>query len=264
MPPQIENLLLADSEQARALSPFVSESGGGELIHPEKTSAFEIGFEQDLVGLFKLDTAYWHRSFRNFDDPNVFFNTTIIFPNSVAKGFARGVDIRLDLPRRRGWSGFASYTNQRILQTGPINGGLFLTDEFVEIGPGIKFIPDHDQRNVAAFGAIYEYRRFWASMAGRHESGTPLEVDEEDLEDLRQAPGADLVDFKSSRVKPYTVFNFAIGVDLLRAEHFGLELQFDAQNIFNKRFAYNFGNPIAGTHFGNPRLVGGSLQLRIR
>jgi hypothetical protein len=35
----------------------------------------------------------------NRSNPNVFFNTTIIFPNSVNKGFARGVDVRLDIPR---------------------------------------------------------------------------------------------------------------------------------------------------------------------
>lgn len=103
MPPQIENLLLASSEQARRLSPFATEEGGGSaLVRPEKVSAYEVGFEQDVRGLFKLDGAFWHRSFRNYADPNVFFNTTVIFPNSVERGFARGVDVRLDVPERRG------------------------------------------------------------------------------------------------------------------------------------------------------------------
>jgi outer membrane receptor protein involved in Fe transport len=88
MPPQIENLLLSDSEQARALSP----------------SAYEAGFSQDCLGLAKLDAVYWWRNFRNYDDPNVFFSTTVVFPNSVARGFARGVDVRLDVPERNGWS----------------------------------------------------------------------------------------------------------------------------------------------------------------
>lgn len=261
MPPQIENLLLADSEQARVLSPFVSESGGGELIRAEKTSAYEVGFVQSVLGLFKLDVAYWHRDFRNFADPNVFFSTTVIFPNSVAKGFARGLDVRLDVPKRRGWSGYASYTNQRVLQTGPINGGLFLTDEFIEIGPGVKFIPDHDQRNVATFGTMYEYEKVWASFTGRHESGVPLEVAEERLEELRQRRSVDLVDFDRGRVKPYTLFNFAAGVELLKEERVTVGFQFEAQNIFDKLFAYNFGNPFSGTHFGHPRLVGCRLRL---
>jgi hypothetical protein len=263
MPPQIENLLLADSEAARQLSPFAQESGGGALIRPEKTSAYEAGFAQDVWGLVKLDAAYWHRNFRNFDDPNVFFNTTVIFPNSVVEGFARGLDVRLDVVQRRGFSGFLSYTNQRILQTGPINGGVFLTDEFIEIGEGVRFIPDHDQRNVGAFGVMYEHRPsgLWGTVSGRHESGIPLEVDEERLAELREADGADLVNFERRRVKPYTVFNLAIGVDLFRNERAALSLQFDAQNLFDKRFAYNFGSPFEGTHFGNPRILGGRLKI---
>ena len=261
MPPQIENLLLADSEQARVFSPFVPESGGGALIRSERSSAYEVGFAQNVLGLFKFDAAYWRRDFRNVSDPNVFFGTTILFPNSVARGFARGVDARVDVPRRLGWSGYASYTNQRVLQQGPINGGLFLTDEVIEIGPGVRFIPDHDQRNVAAFGVTYEYRRIWTFFTGRHESGVPLEIEGEELEELREEAGADLIDFERARVKPYTVFNFAVGVELFKDERATAGLQFVVQNMFNRRFAYNFGNPFSGTHFGHPRLIGGRLRL---
>jgi hypothetical protein len=264
MPPQIENLLLADSAEARALSPFADENGGGRLIRPERTSSYEVGVAQGVRGWFKLDAAYWYRKFRNFADPNLFFNTTIIFPNSVNKGFARGMDVRLDIPRRKGWSGYASYSNSRVLQTGPINGGLFLTDEFIQTGPGVEFIPDHDQRNVAAFGVMYEIGSVWATLAGRYESGTPLEVDEGDLDKLMATRGADLVDFNRLRVKPYTVFNLAAGVKVLNADHLSVALHFDLQNIFDKRFAYNFGNPFSGTHFGNPRLIGGGLKFTFR
>lgn len=264
MPPQIENLLLADSAQARALSPFVDENGGGASIRPEKMSAYEAGFAQDVKGWFKLDVAFWRRTFRNFDDPNVFFNTTVIFPNSVASGFARGVDVRLDVPQRKGWSGYLSYTNGRILQTGPINGGLFLTDEFIEIKPGVNFIPDHDQRNVGAFGLTYQRRNWWASISGRHESGVPLEVDEERLEDLKNEPGAELVNFERSRVRPWTVFDFSTGVDLFEDERVSVSAQFDIQNFTDHRFAYNFGNPFEGTHFGHPRMVGGRIKISFR
>lgn len=266
MPPQIENLLLADSEQARMLSPFADESGGGALIRAEKASAYEAGFAQDVFGLIKLDAAYWYRNFHNFDDPNVFFNTTVIFPNSVAKGFARGVDLRIDVAQRLGFSGYLSFTNQRILQTGPINGGLFLTDEFKEIGEGVRFIPDHDQRNVGAFGVIYEHQRsgVWASFSGRHESGVPLEVEQERLEELKVSRGADLVNFERARVKPYTVLNFSIGAELMREKPLTITLQIDAQNLANKRFAYNFGSPFEGTHFGHPRLWSGRMKFSFK
>ncbi|HEY7546598.1 MAG TPA: hypothetical protein VID27_17035, partial [Blastocatellia bacterium] len=158
------------------------------------------------------------------------------------------------------------YTNQRILQTGPINGGLFLTDEFIEIGPGTRFIPDHDQRNAVAFGVIYYNKKSgWrASLSGRHESGVPLEVDEERLDELRSAPGSDLVDFDRGRVKPWTVFDFSTGMELLRKEKVTMEIQFDIQNIAGKRFAYNFGNPFEGTHFGHPRLWAGRIKLAFK
>lgn len=264
MPPQVENLLLASSEQARRLSPFATEEGGGSaLVRPEKVSAYEVGFAQDVRGLFKLDGAYWHRSFRNYDDPNVLFNTTIIFPNSVERGFARGVDVRLDVPERRGWSGYLSYGNARILQTGPINGGLFLTDEFIAIGPGARFIPDHDVRNTVSFAVSYALQRrgLWATLFGRYESGVPLEVEEDTLEELRSRTGADLVDFERGRVRPWNVFDFAAGWDFMRGERVTVSTQFDVQNVMNRRLVYNFGNPFSGTHFGHPRLWSGRVKF---
>jgi hypothetical protein len=266
MPPQIENLLLADSDQARMLSPFQAATGGGSNVRSERSSAYEAGFAQDVYGWLKLDAVYWWRQFRNYDDPNVFFSTTIIFPNSVAKGFARGLDVRLDVPERRGWSGFLSYTNQRILQTGPINGGLFLTNDVIEIGPGTKFIPDHDERNVAAFELIYRHRKsgLWAAMSGRHESGVPLEIDPDQLEELKSAPGANLADFDRERVRPWTVLGASAGADLFRKERVGLGVQFDVLNLADRRFAYNFGNPFEGTHFGYPREFSGRIRLTFR
>src|SRR5260370_2589089 len=121
MPPQIENLLLSSSEQARSLSPFASAAGGGgKIVLPERVSAYEIGFAQDVLGLFTLDGAYWYRSFRNYNDPNVFFNTTIIFPNTVARGFARGVDVRLDLPDKTAWSLYLASLNSLLPHTPPL------------------------------------------------------------------------------------------------------------------------------------------------
>ena len=262
-PPQVDNLLLSASAQARRLSPFVEETGGGANIHPEKVSAWEAGFAQDFGGWFRLDAAYWGRDFRNVGDPNVFFNTTIIFPNSVAEGFSRGVDVRLDVPERKGVSGWLSYTNMRLLQTGPLNGGLFLTGEFIEIGPGVKFIPDQDQRNTGAFGVAYRHQRsgLLLSFTGRHESGSPLEVEEERLDELKSAPGAELADFGRGRVRPRTTFNFSAGVNLFKKEKVVCAAQVDILNIAGRFFAYNFGNPFEGTHFGYGRRWSGGLRI---
>ena len=189
-----------------------------------------------------------------------------IFPNSVAKGLSRGVDVRLDVPERKGWSGWLSYTNMRLLQTGPINGGLFLTNEFIEIGPGVRFIPDQDQRNFGAFGVMYQHHRsgLLLSFTGRHESGVPMEVEEERLEELKSAPGAELVDFERGRVKPRTTFNFSAGVNLFKREKVICAAQLDVLNIADKFFAYNFGNPFEGTHFGYGRRWSGGLKIEFR
>lgn len=265
-PPQIENLLLSNSEQARALSPFVDDGSGGESVHAERISAYEIGAAQNIGKFARLDVAYWRRDFRNFGDPNTFFNTTIIFPNSVYKGVSQGTDVRLDILERRGFSGYASWTNSRVLQTGPLNGGLFLTDEFIEIGPGTKFIPDQDQRNVASFAVTYNSkdRRWFGTFGGRHESGIPIEADEEGLIQLMQMPGADLVNFDRGRVRPWTIFNVQAGSYLSRNEKHTVRLEANVENIFNHRFAYNFGSPFEGTHFGQPRMIGIRMTVNFR
>ncbi len=265
-PPQIENLLLSDSDQARALSPFAEDGEGGARVRAERVSAYEVGATQNIAGIARLDVAYWYRNFRNYDDPNTFFNTTIVFPNSVASGFARGTDIRLDILERRGLSGYASWTNSGILQTGPINGGLFLTEEFVEIGPGTKFIPDHDQRNVVSFAVSYNSKggRWFSTFGGRHESGVPLEADDDRILQLMNTPGADLVNFDRSRVRPWTIFNLQAGLHLIRKERHAVRLEANVENIFNHRFAYNFGSPFEGTHFGHPRMFGARLTLNFK
>ena len=178
-PPQAENILLASSEEARALSPFAEETGvGGGELSPERQTAIEVAINQTLARTVRLDISYWRRRIQSAGDPNVFFGTTIIFPNTVARGRASGIDVRLELPRRQGWSGYLSYANSRVVQFGPVTGGLFLEEEVIEIGPGTAFTPDHDQRNVGAAGVSYDHQRSGSSLSftGRYESGTPLEV----------------------------------------------------------------------------------------
>lgn len=265
MPPQVENLLIASSEQARELSPFAA-SGGGADIRPETLSAWEVGFSQELPQNLRLNVAYWWRRFRNIDDPNVLLGTNIIFPNSVARARAQGLDARLDVPLRQGFSAYFTYTNNEIIEIGPLNGGLFLEDEFIEIGPGTEFTPDHDQRNVGSFGLTYSAKRrgLWTSFSGRYESGVPIELPDLDPSELRALPGSNLVNFDTGRVKPWYLFGWSGGMDLLRRDRFILGAQLDVQNLANRDFAFNWGNPFSGTHFGYPRLVAGSLKFSFK
>jgi len=266
-PPQSENLLLSSSPEAQALSPFAVDLGaGGAEVRAERQTAVEAGCEFWLGDALRADVAVWHRRIRNQGDPNVFFGTTVIFPNAVDRGTAKGLDLRVELPRRRGVSAFVTYTLAKVEQFGPINGGLFLEDEIIEIGPGTKFTPDHDQRHAVSAELSYEddRRGFWVATGARYRSGTPLEVDEEELEELARRPGADLIDLEAGRVKPYAVFDLQAGQRLMRRRGVELSARAAVLNLTNARYAFNFGNPFSGTHFGAPRTFRLDLQLAMR
>jgi hypothetical protein len=264
-PPQPENLLLSSSPQARELSPFADdEEGGGADLEPERQWAFEAGVDQGIGPMLRAYVALWYRSVQNAADPNVFAGTTIIFPNAVARGRARGIDARLEMIRHRSWSGYANLAIGSVRQTGPINGGLFLDDDVAEFGKGVDFTPDHDQRLVIGGGISWEHARTGGGVSAtvRYESGTPLEVDEDDEDELRERPGAELVDFERGRVKPRTIVSVQGSWPLFTRDRGAIELQASLLNLFDARYAYNFGNPFSGTHFGAPRTAAVGLRVR--
>jgi outer membrane receptor for ferrienterochelin and colicin len=264
-PPQAENLLLGSSEEARELSPFVDVTGGGAEVRPERQWATELGVNHALPGGVRVDASYWRRRVENAGDPNVLFGTTIFVPNSIARGKADGVDVRLELPRRRGTSGYLSYTNSRVVQYGPVTGGLFLEDDVLEIADGTEFTPDHDQRHVAAFGLSYDHLATgaWVSFGGRYESGTPLEMDEDELDELMARPGAELVNFETGRVRPRLLFDVLGGARLFQKGGHEFSVRLALLNLTGERFAYNFGNPFSGTHFGPGRTLQAGVQVRL-
>ena len=269
-PPQAEHLLLSSSEEARALSPFVDDDdgdGGGAELRPERQTAWELGWEQRL-GRVTLDIAGWRRRVENYTDPNVFFGTTIVFPNSVAKGTARGLDVRLQMPSVRGVTATAAYTLSKVEQEGPINGGLFLEDDIDEIGPGVDFTPDHDQRHTASATVtwVQPVGRWAATAQARYASGTPVELgdlDDDELEELAERPGAELVDFDRGRVKPRLVVDLSASLRVRRTSWGEIGLAASVLNTFNRAYAFNFGNPFSGTHFGAPRQIRADLRVRI-
>ena len=266
-PPQAEYLLLASSPAARALSPFAGGDpgqDGGAAIEPERQWAFEGGVERRLGRGVRADVSYWERHVDQYADPNVFFGTTIVFPNAVAEGRARGVDARLEVARGGPWSGYANVSIGKVTQTGPITGGLFLEEDVANLGPGVTFTPDHDQRVVASGGLTWTGARASLSLTGRYESGTPIELDEDEAGDLADRRGADRVDFVRGRVRPRTVMSLAGSVPLWRGPRAEVSLRAAVLNLFAARYAYNFGNPFSGTHFGAPRTASVALRVETR
>ena len=51
------------------------------------------------------------------------------------------------------------------------------------------------------------------------------------------------MNFDTGRVKPWYVFGFSGGVDVVRKEPFTVAAQIDVQNLADREFAFNWGNP---------------------
>ena len=266
-PPQPENVLLSSSPEARVLSAIsVGDAQGGADIEPERQWATEAGVEHQITTRSRLDVAFWDRRVHDAADPNVFAGTTIIFPNAVAKGRAQGVDARLEFARDAGWSAYVNASTARVIQTGPVTGGLFLEDEIEEIGPGVEFTPDHDQRFAAGAGVTWTHvgRGLSIAVTGRYETGTPIQQEEDDLEELRQRPGAEMVDFEAGRVKPRGIVSLLATAPIVRRGATTVTASVQVLNLFDERYAYNFGNPFSGTHFGAPRSVAFTVRVAFR
>ena len=263
-PPQAEYLLLASSEDARRLSPFISDAhvGGGSSIPPERQTALDASLSHEISGGWTAEGSLWRRRARDVGDPNVFFGTTVTVPNSVARQHAWGVELRLAMAPRHGWSGSLNYSRTRIVQFGPVTGGLFLEDEVAAIQDGTRFTPDHDQRHALKAIVTYESaRRGWrAAAAFRYQTGTPVGIDAGESENVSSRPGAETVDFESGRVKARAVLDLHAEWPLLRHRHTRLTLAVWVNNVANQTYAYNFGNPFSGTHFGAPRRIGVSMR----
>jgi outer membrane receptor protein involved in Fe transport len=107
-------------------------------------------------------------------------------------------------------------------------------------------------------------RGFSVSLAARHQSGTPLEVEEDDLADLMERPGADLVDFEHGRVRPRSVFDVTVSQRLHQGRRTETSVRVGFLNLTNRAYALNFGNPFSGTHFGAPRTFRAELRIGLR
>ncbi|HEX8142672.1 MAG TPA: TonB-dependent receptor [Pyrinomonadaceae bacterium] len=273
-PPPAENLLLASSSEAAVLSPLAVLQGqsGVRPILPDKQNVFEVGVQQQLSRFFRLNVMAYQKRIENFGDKDQFFDTGIIFPISISSGRVTGTEVRLESTDLRGFRAFVSYANARAYGVTPINGGLFLGEAVESLdAPGLIFANDHDQRNSLQFQTSYTHRRsgIYAIFGGRYDSGYPVDVEPGTTLADFVAGGFDPrlygeIDFARRRVRPRTIFDFSIGVDLLRKERATLNLQFDVQNLTDELFLYNFESVFSGTHVGHPRLLSGRLALRFK
>lgn len=273
-PPPAENLLLASSAQAAAISPLAVLQGVTTVkpILTDKENAFEIGAQQMLSRYIRANVTIYQKRIENFSDKDQFFETGVIFPIAISAGRVTGEELKLESTDLRGFRGFLSYANARAYGVTPINGGLFLGEDTHDLFvPGLKFANDHDQRNEAQFQLSYNHRPsgIYAIFNGRYDSGVPTDVEPGTTLADFVAEGFDPrlyneIDFQRGRVRPRTIFDVSIGADLLQKERVSMNLQFDIQNLTNQLFLYNFESVFSGTHVGYPRMFSGKLALRFK
>lgn len=272
--PPAENLLLASSAQAAALSPLavLQNQSGVRAILPDKENSFEVGAQQQLGRYFRLNATAYQKRITNFSDKDQFFDTGVIFPITISSGRVTGEELRLESADIGGFRTFVSYANARAYGVTPINGGLFLGESVNTLNePGLKFPNDHDERNAVQFQASYTHRPtgIYAIFGGRYDSGYPTGVEPGTTLSEFTAQGFDprlysQIDFSRGRVRPRAILNISVGADLLQKERTALNLQFDVQNLTNRLFLYNFESVFSGTHIGFPRLLSGRISLRFK
>ena len=273
-PPPAENLLLASSPEAAALSPIAVLQGIATVqpILPDKQNAFEAGAQQLLSRFVRMSLTVYQKRIENFSDKDQFFETGVIFPIAISSGRVTGEEVRIESTDIRGIHAFVSYANARAFGVTPITGGLFLGEDPQDLFlHGLKFANDHDQRNEAQFQLSYNHRPsgLYASFSGRYDSGVPADVEPGTTLAQFVANGFDPrlyneIDFQRGRVRPRTVLDFSVGADLMQKERVSMNLQFDVQNLTNELFLYNFQSVFSGTHVGYPRLFSGRLSLRFK
>jgi hypothetical protein len=273
-PPPAENLLLASSSEAAAISPLSVLQGVTTVqpILPDREHAFEAGIQQGIGNYFRGSLTLYQKRIKNFSDKDQFFETGVIFPVAISSGRVTGEEIRIESTDIHGFHGSFSFANAHAYGVTPISGGLFLGENPEELQlRGLKFSADHDQRNEAQFQLGYSHKRsgMYATLSGRYDSGVPTDVEPGTTLADFVAQGFDPrlyneIDFARGRVRPRTLLDFSLGADLRQKERVSINLQFDVQNVTNELYLYNFESVFSGTHVGSPRLISGRVALRFK
>jgi outer membrane receptor for Fe3+-dicitrate len=259
--PAMENLLLASSPQVDVVDPNVLRVP----VQPSRGNFYEAGFSKGISGKMRLDASFYRRTFNNFADDDVFLNTGISFPISFDSALIQGVDVKLNLPQWRNWSGFLSYSNLAGTAALPVVGGLFLGDEALgAIGAKGSFPVTQDQRNTArAYLRRQVHPRFWISTVAQYGSGLPSEADSGDISSLIGQYGPQIiarVNFGAGRVRPNFSPDASAGVDISKRESRSLAFQISGQNLTDRLNVINFAGLFSGTAIAPPRSVNASLR----
>ena len=283
-PPPHENLLL--SSAAGGLD--IDDVEGALPVPASRAHFAEVGLRKPIGNAMRIDAKHYWRSFENAIDDDVFLNTGLSFPITFESAEVEGTEVRLEMPRWKGLTAVASYSNMLGLTSSPVTGGLFVeggeAEELRDIAE--EFPISQDQRNTVAATIRYQiHPRAWASFGIRYGSGLPVELedddddhddggdddddDDEDDDDDREeaAPSIPMailreVNFARSRVAPNLSLDFSFGSQVWQRGGKSATLQFDLRNATNRLNVINFSGLFSGTALAPGRQA--SVQLRLR
>ncbi len=261
--PALENLLLASSPQVDSLDPSVLRLP----VRPSTGNFYEAGLTKGIGGKLRLDAAVYRRTFINYADDDVFLNTGISFPIAFHNAEIHGIDVKLDLPRWGGFSGFLSYSNMIGTAQLPVTGGLFLGDNAAGVlGVRTTFPISQDQRNTARARLRYQlHPRVWIAATAEYGSGLPTDINanEIDIPSLVAQYGQPIIDkvnFSAGRVRPNFSLDVSFGTELWKREKQNLRLEVEGENLTDRLNVIDFEGLFSGTAIAPPR--SGSLRLQ--
>ncbi len=258
--PAFENLLLASSPQLAVLNDNVVRLP----VRPSRGNFYEAGLSKGVMQRARLDANFFRRAVDQFADDDVLLNTGVSFPINFQKADVRGVELKLELVKLGGLSGFVSLTNMRGTGYLPVTGGLFLgADAAQGLTSRDSFPITQDQRNTARTRFRYQLpRRFWVATGAEYGSGLPAEF-AGTLEDAVAQAGeriASRVNFSRGRVRPSFSLDAAAGAELRKSDKSALRVQVDVTNVTDRLNVINFASLFSGTALAAPRSVSGRVS----
>ncbi len=253
-PPAIENLLLTSAFE-------------GLPVRSSRGNFYEVGVRKGFGRILRLEANQFWRRFRQFADDDVFLNTGISFPVTFDRARIHGTELRLEVPGRRGLSGFASWSNQTGSGYLPLTGGLFLGQDADALRGTGRFPITQDQRNTARAQVRWEpHPRLWVAVGSQYSSGLPVELDpgtdRNDFLDDVSPRILDRVNFARGRIRPSFGWDLSTGVEMWRHENRSVRLQVDVLNVAGRLNLINFSGLLSGTALGAPRTVGAQLRMQ--
>jgi TonB dependent receptor len=255
--PENEGLLITSSPQVIAAT-----GSSGILIRPEIQNSYEVGFQQRISNLLRIDGAYYTKDVRRPQDNDQFLNTGLLFPLSFGTAKLKGFDLKIDIPERHGVTAYVSFGTNSAIFSPPATGGLL-----GEVPTSI-FRIDHDQKVSIQSDVRYYNQKYgwWTAVSARYDSGLVTDFDPAVLNNPDLAFGAQYVrgtddPLAPFRIRPRAIFNYSAGIDLLKETHHPINLQFDLLNLTDKKGLYNFLSPFGGTHVIPPRTYSIKVKL---